>query len=289
MRGDEFLPVGDWATRDSLAEVTEIYERPETPEGSAPLQLPPQVVAAPQVAQPAWPTHPSGVVIAPIAYVPMQRYDIPTLAPYVTGSSPQVRISERLDATHRVERTSSWQRMALVAGIVGAIATGVAVGIVVSLGGTQLEAAPAAAQRVTQGPTVTPIEVPKPAPRVVVPVPAVVSTPLAAPAQAPPVAVHDSAPQRVVHRQARHEHAAPAAPMVAPAIATGTLRIASKPPCSIAIDGKPSGKMTPQAALALPVGSHQITLTNEEQGIQLTTEIAIKADKSTSVVQDFTK
>jgi len=71
--------------------------------------------------------------------------------------------------------------------------------------------------------------------------------------------------------------------------AKGMLRISSKPPCAITIDGRPSGKTTPQAALALSVGSHQITLTNEEQGINLTTEVEINADKSTAVVQDFTK
>jgi hypothetical protein len=145
MQGDEFLP------RDSFAEVTELYERLEEPD-AAPLQL---------TAPPVQATQPSPVVVAPIAYVPMHRYEIPTIAPYGTGSSPQVRISERLDATHRVEHAPSWHRMALAAGIVGAIATGIAAGIVVSMGGTELEAAPAAAvvHRVAQHVTVTPIEV----------------------------------------------------------------------------------------------------------------------------------
>jgi hypothetical protein len=272
MRGDYQLPTGDWSSRDSLAEVTEIYERPEA-EGSAPIQLPAIEVRA-------LATQPSPVVVAPIAYIPMPRYDIPTIAPFASGSSPQVRISERLDATHRVERPTSWQRMALIAGIVGAIVLGVGVGVVVSMGGAQIEAAPVAvAKPVTKAPTVTvtPIEVPAP-PKVIAP------APKAEPAPAPVHVAAISAP--VVHhearapREVRHEHAAPA---------TGLLRIASKPPCAIAIDGKPSGKTTPQAALALPVGSHQVTLTNEEQGIQLTTEVAIKADKPTSVVQDFTK
>jgi len=267
MRGEYRIPVGDWASRDSLAEVTEIYERTEV-EGSAPMQLP--VLA--QASQPA------AVVVAPIAYVPMQPmhvFEIPTIAPspYGTGASPQVRISERLDKTHRVQRASMWQRYALIAGIVGAISIGVSVGILVSTGGPTLDA-PAAAIARPVAPksvvTVTPIEQPKP----------VVATPVVAPA---PVAI--AAPAPVVHREARRErvHVAPAA------VERGTLRISSKPPCAIAIDGKPSGKTTPQAALSLPVGSHQITLTNEEQGIQLTTEVAIVAGKPTSVVQDFTK
>jgi hypothetical protein len=271
MRGDYLLPTGDWSSRDSLAEVTEIYERAEAPQGSAPMQLPAQMPLA---------TQPSPVVVAPIAYVPMHRpmqpFEIPTIAPYATGSSPQVRISERLDATHRVERPTSWQRIALIAGIVGAIVLGVGVGVIVSMGGTQIEAPVAAVKPVV---TVTPIEVPAPAPPK-----SVVAAPVVA--TAPPVVEPASAPAAIVHHEARasremrHDRTA---------VATGMLRISSKPPCAIAIDGKPSGKTTPQAALALPVGSHQVTLTNEEQGIQLTTEVAIKADKPTSVVQDFTK
>jgi hypothetical protein len=283
MRGDYQLPTGDWSSRDSLAEMTEVYERPEPAQGSAPMQLPAAEVRA-------LATQPSPVVVAPIAYVPMnrpmtvpvQRYEIPTIAPYATGSSPQVRISERLDATHRVERASSWQRIALIAGIVGAIVLGVGVGVVVSMGGAQIEAAPVAATKpLPKAPaiTVTPIEVPAPrkvtAPALVEPA----TTPVHVAAISAPVVHHEARAPREV----RHEHAAPVA------LATGLLRIASKPPCAIAIDGKPSGKTTPQAALSLPVGSHQVTLTNEEQGIQLTTEVAIKADKPTSVVQDFTK
>src|SRR6185312_9352977 len=95
--------------------------------------------------------------------------------------------------------------------------------------------------------TVTPIEVPAP-PKVIAPAPKV------AVAAVPAPIVHHEAR---APREVRHEH-----------VATGMLRISSKPPCAIAIDGKPSGKTTPQAALALPVGSHQVTLTNEEQGIQ---------------------
>jgi hypothetical protein len=222
-------------------------------------------------------SQPAAVVVAPIAYVPMQPmhvFEIPTIAPYGTGSSPQVRISERLDATHRVERATMWQRYALIAGIVGAIAIGVSVGMLVSMGGPTLDAPVAAAPApVTpkQVITVTPIEVPKPAPRPVV----------AAPAAAEPAAP-------AVRREARREHVHVAPPAPA-AVEHGVLRIASKPPCAIAIDGKPSGKTTPQAALSLTVGNHEITLTNEEQGIQLTTAVTIEADKPTSVVQDFTK
>lgn len=165
MRSDYRLPVGDWDTGDSLTELTEVYDRTDVldandvlaVEGSAPLVLPAEPLRLAQATQP--------VVVAPIAYVPMQRYEVPTIAPY--AASAQVRVSARLDATHRVERQTAWQRTALGAGIVGAIAIGVSVGIAVSSGGAELERAPAAAAAVVKVPAsrpiVTPIEQPTPA------------------------------------------------------------------------------------------------------------------------------
>ena len=55
------------------------------------------------------------------------------------------------------------------------------------------------------------------------------------------------------------------------------------------LDGKDTGLTTPQRALKLPIGAHQVTLTNAEQGIQLTTEVEISADHPTQLIQDFTK
>jgi hypothetical protein len=94
----------------------------------------------------------------------------------------------------------------------------------------------------------------------------------------------------VVH----HHHAVAAA---APAIATpvwptaapakGSLRITAKPPCSIAIDGKATGMITPQAAIQLAPGHHSVTLTNAEQGISLTKDVTIEADHPASLIQNF--
>lgn len=170
MRSDYRLPVGDWDTGDSLADMTEVNDPTGildandllAVEGSAPLVLPAEPLRRPQATQP--------VVVAPIAYVPMQRYEVPTIAPY--AASAQVRVSARLDATHRVERQSAWQRTALAAGIVGAIAIGVSVGIAVSSGGSDLVRAPAAAVVVrapAPRPIVTPIEQPTPAAKPVAP------------------------------------------------------------------------------------------------------------------------
>jgi PEGA domain len=328
MRGAYKIPTGDWASRDSLAEVTEIYLRPEEIESepSAPF------IPAPQ-----------RYVPAPL---PAARFDMPTLAAFATGSSPNVRISSRLgapDATHRVTRQRA-QVPVLAIGVIGAVVLGVGIGIVVALSGgsTALAAKPAPAQ-VVAAPTVTPIVVTPVAPAVIVkPVviqPVLVdvridsqpsggtatlidgpnatqlgATPLAVSldpkrsydvmvslAGHAPRVVHVTpvAGQDVVLALDEPKAVTPAvtAPVVhethhqAPAVvaAKGMLRISSKPPCAITIDGRPSGKTTPQAALPLSVGSHQVTLTNEEQGINLTTEVDIKADKSTSVVQDFTK
>ena len=71
--------------------------------------------------------------------------------------------------------------------------------------------------------------------------------------------------------------------------ASGSLKVSSKPPCSIVIDGKTTGLTTPQAAITLAVGHHDITLMNADEGIHLTTEVEITADHSTRLVQDFTK
>lgn len=92
------------------------------------------------------------------------------------------------------------------------------------------------------------------------------------PAPADPVVVH-------------HHHVAPAAP--SEEVAKGSLRIATKPPCSIAIDGRSTGLTSPAAAIALTPGHHSITLTNADQGISLTKDVTIEADHSTSLIQNF--
>ncbi|HEY1812594.1 MAG TPA: hypothetical protein VGG74_09635 [Kofleriaceae bacterium] len=82
-----------------------------------------------------------------------------------------------------------------------------------------------------------------------------------------------------------------AAPAVAAAPvhhhAKGKLRVGAKPPCSIAIDGRPTGMVTPQASIALPAGHHTVTLTNAEQGIRVTKDVVIQADQPTSLIQNF--
>ncbi len=100
----------------------------------------------------------------------------------------------------------------------------------------------------------------------------------AAPAPAPAPVHHHHNAKKVEHTVVAEKPAA-----------TGSLKVSSKPPCSIVIDGKTTGLTTPQAALVVAVGHHDVTLVNAEQGIHLTTEVEISADRTTQLVQDFTK
>jgi serine/threonine-protein kinase len=70
-------------------------------------------------------------------------------------------------------------------------------------------------------------------------------------------------------------------------LATGTLLLGSKPPCRISVDGKRTGKSTPQREMSLPAGKHVITLINKEHGIKESFSVNIKAGKSTRTIKDF--
>jgi hypothetical protein len=67
----------------------------------------------------------------------------------------------------------------------------------------------------------------------------------------------------------------------------GTLMVSSKPPCEIHIDGRPTGLMTPQRALPLPAGTHELTLVNTALSIDKTVRVKITADRATKVIQDL--
>jgi len=84
------------------------------------------------------------------------------------------------------------------------------------------------------------------------------------------------APEKVVAEKA------PAAPA-----GDGILMIASKPPCEIVIDGKPTGLMTPQREIPLAVGGHKVTLVNKSEDISKTISVQISAGKPTKVIQDL--
>jgi hypothetical protein len=318
MRGYQ-IPT-DYPARDSLAEVTEIYVRPEDRQATpAPVALP-------------------GVRMFSVD----DSFAIPMLERYPTGSTPRVRVSE---TTHRVPRA---QRNAVLwIGVAGCIALGIALGLLTARGGASLDevaakpvhvAAPVVMSTVTVTPIVAPAAPAKPATITVhiesLPGGATATlldngkptqlgmTPLDAeldptktydvvvsldgkaprvqhlvPAQQQDLvfafddgATQLTAPKAVAKAAPKHADVEVEVDEPAPkhAAAMGTLKLASKPPCAIAVDGKATGKMTPQAALSLSAGTHEITFTNEEQGIQLTKTVEISADKVTNLVQDFT-
>jgi hypothetical protein len=71
--------------------------------------------------------------------------------------------------------------------------------------------------------------------------------------------------------------------------ASGVLMVSAKPPCDIAIDGKPTQLVTPQRSIKLAAGTHSITLTNAPQKIKKTIAVIITAQRSTKLLQDFTQ
>jgi hypothetical protein len=69
----------------------------------------------------------------------------------------------------------------------------------------------------------------------------------------------------------------------------GTRMISSKPPCAIVIDGRPTGLTTPQRSIALPAGSHRVTLINSEKSIKKTVAVQIAANATEKVIEDLMK
>jgi hypothetical protein len=69
----------------------------------------------------------------------------------------------------------------------------------------------------------------------------------------------------------------------------GTLQVSAKPPCEIIIDGKATGLSTPQREILLSVGTHRVTLVNQEFGISETFSVDIKADAPAKLVKDFSE
>jgi hypothetical protein len=124
--------------------------------------------------------------------------------------------------------------------------------------------------------------------------PAVAAQPTPQPAVAPERAAPRPAPtarpeprpepkKRVADRPRKAADGAPAA-----GGGTGTLMLASKPPCEIFVDGRNTGLTTPQRDLSLPAGKHKVTLVNREHGIKETFTVTVTASESVRVVKDLT-
>jgi hypothetical protein len=137
------------------------------------------------------------------------------------------------------------------------------------------------------------------------PEPAAVTAHVAAPTPASPMAhvaaAHAPAPEHHHHHQTGLAIATPdfatappkpkqvAAATPAGATGNGVLMISTKPPCEIVIDGKPTKLMTPQRALAVPSGTHTVTLINAQIGIRKQFGVKVDAKKPTKLIEDFTK
>ena len=230
--------------------------------------------------------------------------------------------------THRVPRHRPVPRRTMLIGVASAcVLVGTLIGGAVALRGgshAQHAAASAVPAQVVVAPAPAPAPVivaPAPAPA---PAPTVTVTPIEQPAPPPaalpadtrttlvvaeapalavpvapapqPVQAVQAAPRHHAHQAPTHHVAAPvavahAAPAPAPVAhgATGTLDLSTKPPCEIVIDGKATGMMTPRRGIALTAGRHEVTLTNADQGVQLTTEVTVTAGQSIRMIRDFTK
>jgi hypothetical protein len=214
------------------------------------------------------------------------RFQVPMIAAQAQRPSP-----------FRVERTSIRRKPRSMVGLgfaVVCVMVGIALGggIAVGTSSWRASAAPATAAvppaqvkmtampaPVRPEPIVTPIEAPPPVLPAVQPKVEVETTPLVAHPVPVPVPVHVPVPTPTPI--AHHSHHA--------AAGSGTLAVSAKPPCSIVIDGKATGLVSPQRSISLSAGTHEVTLINAEEGIHLTAEVTVTADKATQLIQDFTK
>jgi len=67
----------------------------------------------------------------------------------------------------------------------------------------------------------------------------------------------------------------------------GKLSIGAKPQCSILLDGKDTGRMTPAVGLEVKPGTVSVTLVNGEFGIKEKFNVMVKAGETTKVIKDF--
>jgi hypothetical protein len=99
----------------------------------------------------------------------------------------------------------------------------------------------------------------------------------------------DSAPHHLERAEPPPAIRKPARQAAGPGSGEGTLKISSKPPCEIVIDGKSTGLVTPQTSIALPAGSHRVTLVNREKDIKKTVSVQISANTTEKIIEDFMK
>ena len=251
-------------------EETRVYFAP--PEQAAPrMQIAPRATTPPSPA---------------IAYQP--RFAPPPLTPMpMPMSRPTLQ-----PQPHARARRSRGVSQNVVVGIGSAcVALGIALGIVFAVATTRertVEAPPArVAEPIVTPPTVTSIVEPVKPVVAVAPAPPPPPAAIETPAPAPVIAEPPPAPRAIAAPHHHHQRAARAAVTEHERAPTGALAVSTKPPCSIVIDGAQTGLVAPQRAIALPVGRHVVTLVNAEEGIHITVEVAITADRPTQLIRDF--
>ena len=104
----------------------------------------------------------------------------------------------------------------------------------------------------------------------------------------PPAAPAARADEDRPRRKERRAAARRSSDAASPAAAKGTLLLGSKPPCDIYIDGAATGLKTPQRAIELSPGRHQITLVNGDLAIKKSFTVDIEPGKSTREIHDLT-
>jgi hypothetical protein len=71
------------------------------------------------------------------------------------------------------------------------------------------------------------------------------------------------------------------------AAGTGKLTIGAKPPCSVIVDGRDTGRTTPVRELEVKSGPVQVTLVNSEFGIRETFTVNVKPGETSKVIKDY--
>lgn len=154
----------------------------------------------------------------------------------------------------------------------------------------------AAAARTVVTPVAAPDPPAPPAPREPIPIAVAVVEPAPepepelepapAPAPAPaPVAAPRPAPPRAKHFKPA---APPRRPSKGDAGPLSELRINSKPPCELYIDGRHIG-WTPQRGISVAPGRHTVVFRNREQGVERKVIVEAKVGQVHKLIRDFTQ
>ena len=91
----------------------------------------------------------------------------------------------------------------------------------------------------------------------------------------------------VLPHPAAQTHHTPAPRVAAATSSTGLLMVATKPPCSIFVDGRATHLVTPQRALHLPAGDHVIAFVDEHHALRGRVAVHVEPHHATKLIRDF--